>query len=213
MRKNKILILDEATANVDPEWAWIFFIDFANFIPFYFKRTDFLIQATIRRHFSECTVLTVAHRLNTILDSDRVMVLEAGNIIEFDTPLRLYENATGAFRKLVDDAGLDFEKFRNSHAFNIKSWIIFMYHMKIKFAILTWIDVWSDLGATTILQHPEIDQTNHLFAAQGITQLIFAMRFILCSTFSDTFDGTIDQMHAEYHFLKKLHVHYIMHYC
>lgn len=78
---------------------------------FFFRRTDNLIQATIRRHFADCTVLTVAHRLNTILDSDRIMVLEAGNIVEFDTPARLYENATGAFRKLVDDAGLNFERF------------------------------------------------------------------------------------------------------
>lgn len=89
-----------------------FFIDFTKFLSFFFfSRTDSLIQATIRRHFSECTVLTVAHRLNTILDSDRIMVLEAGNIIEFDTPSRLYENSAGAFRKLVDDSGLDFEKF------------------------------------------------------------------------------------------------------
>jgi ABC-type multidrug transport system fused ATPase/permease subunit len=76
-----------------------------------FFRTDKLIQATIRRHFGDCTVLTVAHRLNTILDSDRIMVLEAGNIVEFDTPARLYENTAGAFRKLVDDAGLNFERF------------------------------------------------------------------------------------------------------
>lgn len=76
-----------------------------------FFRTDHLIQATIRTQFSDCTVLTVAHRLNTILDSDRIMVLEAGNIVEFDTPLRLYEKSNGAFRKLIDEAGLDFIKF------------------------------------------------------------------------------------------------------
>jgi ABC-type multidrug transport system fused ATPase/permease subunit len=73
-------------------------------------RTDNLIQSTIRSKFADCTVLTVAHRLNTILDSDRIMVLEAGNIIEFDTPASLYES-NGAFRKLVDEAGLDFIKF------------------------------------------------------------------------------------------------------
>lgn len=84
---------------------------FSFFIPFSSSHsTDNLIQATIRRHFAECTVLVVAHRLNTILDSDRIMVLEAGNIIEFDTPARLHENTMGAFRKLVDDAGLDFER-------------------------------------------------------------------------------------------------------
>lgn len=58
--------------------------------------------------FRDCTVLTVAHRLNTILDNDRVMVLNAGSILEFDSPNNLYK-AGGAFRKLVDEAGLDFE--------------------------------------------------------------------------------------------------------
>jgi ATP-binding cassette subfamily C (CFTR/MRP) protein 1 len=74
-------------------------------------RTDHLIQATIRTQFKDCTVLTVAHRLNTILDNDRIMVLEAGNIVEFDTPSRLFEKSNGAFRKLIDEAGLDFVKF------------------------------------------------------------------------------------------------------
>lgn len=75
-------------------------------IGFIASRTDKLIQNTIRNQFNDCTVLTVAHRLNTIIDSDRILVLDAGNIEEFDSPQKLYENAKGAFRKLFDESGL-----------------------------------------------------------------------------------------------------------
>jgi ABC-type multidrug transport system fused ATPase/permease subunit len=67
LRRNRILVLDEATANVDPE-------------------TDLFIQRTIRELFKDCTVMTIAHRLNTIMDSDRVLVLDAGQVCEFDEP-------------------------------------------------------------------------------------------------------------------------------
>ncbi|XP_057310387.1 ATP-binding cassette sub-family C member 4-like [Hydractinia symbiolongicarpus] len=86
LKKNKIIVIDEATANVDME-------------------TDALIQQTIREKFKECTVLTVAHRLNTVMDSDRVMVMEDGSVIEFDEPYQLLQDSTGSFRKLVDQAG------------------------------------------------------------------------------------------------------------
>ncbi|KAK5638257.1 hypothetical protein RI129_012552 [Pyrocoelia pectoralis] len=82
IRNNKILVLDEATANVDME-------------------TDRIIQETIRRKFGKCTVLTVAHRLNTIIDSDRVMVMESGMAVEFDHPYNLLQNTNGVFYNLV----------------------------------------------------------------------------------------------------------------
>uniref|UniRef100_A0A3Q1HY50 ATP binding cassette subfamily C member 2 n=1 Tax=Acanthochromis polyacanthus TaxID=80966 RepID=A0A3Q1HY50_9TELE len=86
LRKSRILILDEATAAVDLE-------------------TDDLIQKTIRKQFSHCTVLTIAHRLHSIMDSSRVMVLDAGKIVEFDSPRNLLEKQ-GHFYAMAKDAGI-----------------------------------------------------------------------------------------------------------
>ncbi|XP_074964157.1 ATP-binding cassette sub-family C member 2 isoform X2 [Phalacrocorax aristotelis] len=86
LRKAKILILDEATAAVDLE-------------------TDHLIQTTIRREFAACTVLTIAHRLHTIMDSNRVMVLQAGRIMEYDSPEELLKKQ-GIFSAMAKDAGI-----------------------------------------------------------------------------------------------------------
>ncbi|XP_028288222.1 ATP-binding cassette sub-family C member 4 [Parambassis ranga] len=86
LRKNRILIIDEATANVDP-------------------RTDELIQKTIRDKFRECTVLTIAHRLNTIIDSDRILVLDAGRIHAYDQPYTLLQDPDGIFYKMVQQTG------------------------------------------------------------------------------------------------------------
>ncbi|KAG8000099.1 Canalicular multispecific organic anion transporter 1 [Nibea albiflora] len=89
LRKSRILILDEATAAVDLE-------------------TDNLIQNTIRKEFSQCTVLTIAHRLHSIMDSSRVMVLDAGKIVEFDSPSNLLEKQ-GHFYDMAKDAGINSE--------------------------------------------------------------------------------------------------------
>ncbi|KAM9392165.1 multidrug resistance-associated protein 1 isoform 2-T2 [Pholidichthys leucotaenia] len=86
LRKTKILVLDEATAAVDME-------------------TDNLIQSTIRSQFEDCTVLTIAHRLNTIMDYTRVLVLEKGEMAEFDSPSNLVSQR-GAFYRMAKDAGL-----------------------------------------------------------------------------------------------------------
>ncbi|ETE62698.1 Canalicular multispecific organic anion transporter 2, partial [Ophiophagus hannah] len=86
LRKTKILILDEATAAIDLE-------------------TDDLIQMTIRTQFEDCTVLTIAHRLNTIMDYTRVLVLDRGRIAEFDSPTNLIASR-GIFYGMAKDAGL-----------------------------------------------------------------------------------------------------------
>lgn len=86
LRNNKVLVLDEATANVDPQ-------------------TDALIQKTIRVKFKHCTVLTVAHRLHTVMDSDRILVMDAGSAKEFDIPHVLLKNPNGALRQMVEATG------------------------------------------------------------------------------------------------------------
>jgi len=68
-------------------------------------QTDDLIQKTIRESFGKCTVLTIAHRLHTIIDSDRIMVLEKGQLMELDTPAALLTNPNSLFTKLVEDTG------------------------------------------------------------------------------------------------------------
>ena len=87
LRKTKILILDEATAAVDME-------------------TDELIQNTIRREFKDCTILTIAHRLNTILDYDKVMVLDQGIIKEYDSPDNLLKDKSSAFYGMAKAANI-----------------------------------------------------------------------------------------------------------
>jgi ATP-binding cassette subfamily C (CFTR/MRP) protein 1 len=86
LRRAKILVLDEATAAVD-------------------VRTDALIQKTIREEFKSCTMLIIAHRLNTVIDCDRLLILSSGQIQEFDTPEHLLSNEEGAFSKMVQSTG------------------------------------------------------------------------------------------------------------
>ncbi|XP_073264847.1 ABC transporter C family member 12-like isoform X5 [Populus alba] len=87
LRRSKILVLDEATASVD-------------------VRTDALIQKTIREEFRSCTMLVIAHRLNTIIDCDRILVLEAGQVLEHGTPEELLlPNEGSAFSRMVQSTG------------------------------------------------------------------------------------------------------------
>ena len=66
-------------------------------------RTDDLIQETLRREFVDCTVLAIAHRLNTIIDYDKVIVMDAGKVDEFDTPSNLL-NRNSVFKSIVDQS-------------------------------------------------------------------------------------------------------------
>lgn len=68
-------------------------------------RTDALIQQTIRTKFSECTILTVAHRLETVMDSDKMLVMDAGRVIEFDTPAKLLDDENSLLYSLVQMTG------------------------------------------------------------------------------------------------------------
>lgn len=82
LQKRRILVLDEATASMDTV-------------------TDNVIQKTIREETSSCTVLIVAHRIPIVVDSDRVLVLDNGSMVEYDTPSKLLNDTSSSFSKLV----------------------------------------------------------------------------------------------------------------
>ncbi|KAF8942793.1 hypothetical protein BGZ47_006115 [Haplosporangium gracile] len=86
LRKTKILVLDEATSAVDIE-------------------TDELIQKTIRTEFKERTIFTIAHRIKTVMDLDKILVLDHGRVVEYDAPKVLLQNESSLFYKLAKQAG------------------------------------------------------------------------------------------------------------
>ncbi|KAK3741179.1 hypothetical protein QZH41_012627, partial [Actinostola sp. cb2023] len=90
LQRCKILVLDEATANVD-------------------YKTDQLIQQVIREKFWNCTVLTIAHRLNTIMDYDRVLVLDRGHVVEYDNPTILASKCDGVFAQLLNTLDMTYQ--------------------------------------------------------------------------------------------------------
>ena len=95
LKKSHILLLDEATSSVDFE-------------------TDRLIQMTIREAFKGCTVLTIAHRVNTIMDSDKILVMKDGVVSEFDSPEVLLQNKESIFSDIVSHANGDGEEEEGS---------------------------------------------------------------------------------------------------
>ncbi|KAK6939317.1 ABC transporter-like, ATP-binding domain [Dillenia turbinata] len=86
LQRSKILVLDEATSAID-------------------FRTDALIQKTIQEEFRSCTMLIIAHRLNTIIDCDPILLLDGGRVQEYDTPECLLLNEESAFSKMVQSKG------------------------------------------------------------------------------------------------------------
>ncbi|EPQ52340.1 multidrug resistance-associated ABC transporter [Gloeophyllum trabeum ATCC 11539] len=88
LKQTKVLLMDEATASVD-------------------YATDELISKTIRHEFTNGTILTIAHRLRTVIDYDRVMLLEEGHIVEFDTPSTLLSDLSSKFYALCKATGKD----------------------------------------------------------------------------------------------------------
>ena len=86
VRSCKVLLIDEATSSVD-------------------GKTDAMIQKVIRERFKDTTVLTIAHRLDTIMDSDRIIVMEEGKIAEYDSPKILLNQKDSMFSKLINNMG------------------------------------------------------------------------------------------------------------
>ncbi|KAJ1877387.1 ATP-binding cassette glutathione S-conjugate transporter ycf1, partial [Kickxella alabastrina] len=86
--QRKIVILDEATANMD-------------------SKTDQVMQEVIRREFKDRTVLTIAHRLGTVMDSDRILVMDHGQMAEFDSPKNLLADKNSHFSQLVESMNLN----------------------------------------------------------------------------------------------------------
>lgn len=97
LSSSKLLVLDEATANVDVE-------------------TDALIQRTMRSEFGHKTILAIAHRLHTVIDYDKILVLDKGLVAEFASPGELLSQPRGIFSSMVDDTGEATSKFLRSVA-------------------------------------------------------------------------------------------------
>ncbi|KAL7125587.1 hypothetical protein ABFS83_14G126500 [Erythranthe nasuta] len=94
LKKSSILVLDEATASVD-------------------SATDGVIQKVISREFKDRTVVTIAHRIHTVIDSDLVLVLSDGRIAEYDSPAKLLERENSFFSKLIKEYSMRSRSFNN----------------------------------------------------------------------------------------------------
>nr|XP_054929019.1 ATP-binding cassette sub-family C member 2-like [Dermacentor andersoni] len=87
LRRPRVLLMDEATSHMDSD-------------------TDRIVQATLRQSFAYCTVLTIAHRLETILDYDKILVMSKGRVVEYGSTQKLASNRNSAFHTMLRQAGL-----------------------------------------------------------------------------------------------------------
>ncbi|XP_034944749.1 multidrug resistance-associated protein 4-like [Chelonus insularis] len=133
LRDNKILVLDEATANID-------------------TRTDSLIQRAIRSKFTGCTVITIAHRLNTIIDSDRVLVLDTGRVMEFDSPYELiFNKQESLFKQMIEQTGVAMsEKLYREAA---------LYHHQKNICTQSFSNIDKEMNGITDDNHKNCDDT------------------------------------------------------
>lgn len=118
-RRNKILILDEATANIDLE-------------------TDCFIQKTVQDKFSDCTILIIAHRLETIMDSEKILVMFEGQMKEFDHPYILLQNQDSYLRRMLLETGEHFtakflERAKKVSRFLLLLLLVVIIYWKISF--------------------------------------------------------------------------------
>ena len=97
LKNSRVLVMDEATASCDPE-------------------TDNLIQRTVRSHFRDVTILTIAHRLPTIIDYDKVLVMADGRVAEYGAPGELLSQRDGLFSHMVDSTGEESAAFLRAAA-------------------------------------------------------------------------------------------------
>lgn len=111
LSKNKILILDEATASVD-------------------RRTDQMLHESLKESFSDATIIAVAHRLDTVIDHDYILVLGQGKVLEFGPPSDLLRSKNGSFSMMVDDTGEISSKDLRQRAFRRSSMMSIRRSMK-----------------------------------------------------------------------------------
>lgn len=121
LQKCKVLVLDEVTSNIDLE-------------------TDQLIQKTVRNKFKESTLLTVAHRLYTVIDSDRILVLSDGKVVEFDHPYQLLQNTDSYFYNHVLQNGNKIRRELTDIAKRVRLSIVLCNFYKLNFSI-TWVPI------------------------------------------------------------------------